>query len=142
MSTVFSDSELWQHAEFTFTVINKKTTEVGKRGQPKVTEKKMVVKFKMRPSLQPQSRQSENVAELKERYQCRVVSVDGNLEKVALPTEIKPEDAGTGIFKGRQCRAIVKSVSQSSLSPILEDILGASTLLEIDYSIHRGVSGG
>ena len=79
----------------------------------------------------------EHNSEYNPRYECRVVAVDDNLDIVEIPTEVKVNDVGTGIFNGRNCRATIVGLGQPSLSPLLTSILGASAELELNYSTGR-----
>ncbi|NEP57479.1 MAG: hypothetical protein F6K31_10710 [Symploca sp. SIO2G7] len=137
MATIFSDPELWQHGDFTFTV-HDGTTTLNSRGNAISAGREITVTFKFKPSgKQPLIANSEPGTGLTEEYQCRVVAVDGDKEKVLLPVEIKPGDVGTGILNQRPCRVVVKGIGQSSLSPILSQILGESIKLDVSYQIRR-----
>ncbi|NEQ64432.1 MAG: hypothetical protein F6K21_02820 [Symploca sp. SIO2D2] len=136
MATVFSDPELWQHGDFTFTVHNG-TTTLNSRGNIVSSGREITVTFKFKPSGRSIITNSEPGTGLTEEYQCRVVAVDGDFEKVTLPVEIKPGDVGLGMLNQRSCRVVVKGIGQSSLSPILSQILGESIKLDVNYQIRR-----
>ncbi len=136
MATVFSDPKLWQHGDFTFTVHDGATT-VNSRGNIVSSGREITVTFKFKPSGKSIITNSEPGTGLTEEYQCRVVAVDGDFEKVTLPVEIKPGDVGLGMLNQRPCRVVVKGIGQSSLSPILSQILGESIKLDVSYQIRR-----
>ncbi|NEP10173.1 MAG: hypothetical protein F6K14_08135 [Symploca sp. SIO2C1] len=137
MATIFSDPEQWMHGDFTFTVHDGATT-LNSRGNAISTGKEITVTFKFKPSgKQSILANSEPGTGLTEEYQCRVVAVDGDFEKVTLPVEIKPGDVGLGMLNQRPCRVVVKGIGQSSLSPILSQILGESIKLDVSYQIRR-----
>ena len=136
MATVFSDPELWQHGDFTFTV-HDSTTTVNSRGNIISSGREITVTFKFKPSGKSIIANSEPGTGLMEEYQCRVVAVDGDFEKVTLPVEIKPGDVGLGMLNQRPCRVVVKGIGQSSLSPILSQILGETVKLDVSYQIRR-----
>ena len=140
MASVFSDNELWQHATFTFKGGEGDVISYNSRGQPVKTLKEIKVVFKLRPkqSTRGDNASLEHVNQNFSRYECRVVAINDDYEKVVLPTEIKVNDVGEGILNNRACRATITSISQSSLAPILTDILGQSTELEIFYSTKAG----
>lgn len=144
MASVFLDGELWQHATFEFKASEKVGEEdvktYDKRGLPKVIIKPIKVTFKLRPktSTRGDNANLEHVQQNFARYECRVVAVDDDFEKVVLPTEIKVNDVGEGTLNDRKCKATITNIAQSSLSPILTDILGQSTELEIFYSTKAG----
>ena len=66
------------------------------------------------------------------------MAVDNNFEIFRLPAEINVGDVGEGVVEGRVAKATIKSISQSSLSPLLVSILGSSCSLKIDYRVRRG----
>ena len=141
MPTPFADPNLWNHATFTFTAVGD-TTTIDRFGNQVSTGKEIAVTFKLKKAGNNRGlQQTEMASELSEMYECKVVAVDGDFENYQLPTEIKPGDVGTGMLNDRPCKATVKSVAQSSLSPILRKILGDNCTLEVDYRIRRGSAG-
>lgn len=137
MATPFSDPNLWNHGTFTFTV-HSDTVETDSRGNQSSAGKQILITFKMKQAGFGKAQRTESGSELAETYECRVVAVDGNYENFQLPTDIKPGDTGTGTLNKRPCKATIKTVAQSGLSPLLRTILGDNCTLLVDYQIRRG----
>lgn len=139
MASVFEDSNLWQQATFTFSVVDESTSQLNDRGHKIAKTKTISVTFKMKPKPTRiiDATTTEHNSAYNPRYDCRVVAVDNDKEKVRIPSEIKVNDVGEGVFNERNCRASIVGLGQSSLSPILTDILGASAELELNYSTGR-----
>ncbi|MGL5926335.1 hypothetical protein [Chroococcidiopsis sp.] len=136
MPTPFANSELWQHGTFTFVVASSIST-VDSRGNKTGTGEAIALTFKLKPS-GGSVQQLEESDKAVEPYEAKLVAVNGDYEKFALPLGIKQGDVGDGVFQGRKCKVIVKAIAQSSLSPLLVGILGSSVRLELDYRIQRG----
>ena len=139
MPTPFSDPRIWQQATFTFTA-QSLPQAVDARGNVSSEGKAIAITFKMRPSGDGSLQKGEAADTGNPIYDCRVVAIDGDNNQFILPSDIRLGDTGTGILDNRECVAIVKSVSQSSVSPVVAPILGSGIKLEIDYRVRRGSS--
>lgn len=140
MPTPFADPKLWQHATFTF-IVPGSTTGIDARGNSSGIGIAIPITFKIKPSGDGGLKQGEATSEGNPTYAAKVVAVGNDFNNFKLPTEINVGDIGEGEVEGRKVRAIIKSVSQSGLSPLLVSILGSSCTLEIDYRIRRGSEG-
>lgn len=142
MATVYVADDVWQQATFKFTVIKNKTGTVDNRGNEIVDKEEIDVTFRFLPvnSRRYDFTNVEQGDEMRSRYDCNVISVNGDQEVVELPKSIKPNDVGVGSLRDRPCRATVINISQSSVVPILIKVLGEKVVLELDYSIGRAVS--
>lgn len=137
MPTPFFDPKLWQHATFTFTVPGSPVV-IDNRGNQSGEGVAIAITFKLKSSGNGGLKQGEASDKGNPTYAAKVVAVNGNFDNFKLPTAINVGDVGEGEVEGRSAKAIIKSVSQSSLSPLLVSILGSSCSLEIDYRIRRG----
>lgn len=137
MPTPFADPKLWQHATFIFTVPSS-SVAIDSRGNRSGEGIAIAVTFKLKSSGDGGLKQGEAVDEGNPTYAAKVVAVNGNFDNFKLPTVINVGDVGEGEVEGRVAKATIKSVSQSSLSPLLVSILGSSCSLKIDYRIRRG----
>ena len=139
MPTPFSDPRIWQQAIFIFT-LQSLPQAVDARGNVSSEGRAIAITFKLRPSGDGSLQKGEAADTGNPVYDCRVVAVNGDLNQFILPSDIRLGDIGTGVLNGRECMAIVKSVAQSSVSPIVAPILGSGIKLEIDYRVRRGSS--
>lgn len=141
--SIWRNSEIWQHGIFEFTLAAEVGTEIDSRGNFLVKEKKVKVTFKMQsnPSSRNSVQVSEPEAQLREIYSCNVVAVDGDDTIRKLPSGIFPGDIGYGSLNGRECRAEVNSIAQSSVSPITNRVMGAKCELLVHYNVRSGSSG-
>ena len=137
MPTPFADPKLWQHATFTF-MIPSDPTVIDARGNRSGEGIAIAITFKLKSSGDGGLKQGEAADEGNPVYAAKVVAVNGDYNVFRLPAAINVGDVGEGIIEDRAARATIKSVSQSSLSPLLVSILGSSCSLEIDYRIRRG----
>ena len=137
MATPFADPKLWQHGTFTFTIPSDPTV-IDARGNQSGEGITIAITFKLKPSGDGRLKQGEAADEGNPVYAAKVVAVNGDYNIFRLPTTINVGDMGEGTLEDRPAKATIKSVSQSSLSPLLVSILGSSCLLEIDYRIRRG----
>lgn len=142
MPTPFSDPRIWQQAEFTFTVASSPIS-TDDRGNSSSVGTKISVLFKLKPAGSGGIKQGgmdkgEASDTGSPTYEGRVVAIAGNYESFRLQSDIKLGDVGEGQLNGRDCRAILKSIAQSGVSPIVAAILGDACQLEIDYRIRRG----
>lgn len=136
--TAFSDPGIWQQGTFTFTVMSDPAT-IDSRGNLASEGGEITIIFKMKPP--PKSAnlsQQENIDTSNPEYSCRVVAVNGDYSNPVLPSSIQYGDIGEGELKGRLCRATIKSVAQSSTSPITEKVLGSTVTMGINYRVRRG----
>lgn len=135
MPTPFAGS-IWQKSTFVFTV-HSNPQAIDERGNVSSQGRAIALTLKMRPSGgSPVTGEAADTAGVS--YDCRLVAINGDYNKFILPPEIRLNDIGTGELRGRKCRVIVKSISQSSVAPVVEPILGSAVRLEIDYRIRRG----
>jgi hypothetical protein len=135
MGTPFS-SPIWQLGTFTF-MLHSAPQSIDARGNTASIGQAIALTLKMSPA-GGSSQRGEAADTGIDAYKCRVVAVDGDYNNTILPTGISPKDVGEGTFRGRECQAIVKSIAQSSLAPLLEKVLGSSLDIELDYRIRRG----
>lgn len=137
MPTPFADPKLWQHATFVFTIPSDPTV-IDARGNRSGEGIAIAITFKLKSSGDGGLKQGETSDEGNPTYAAKVVAVNGDYNVFKLPATINVGDVGEGIVEDRPAKATIKSVSQSSLSPLLISILGSSCSLEIDYRIRRG----
>jgi len=139
MPTPFAYSDIWQHGEFVFKLAGVPIGQIGSRGQPIVPKIETRIVFKFRPRKQEPTVTGISTESRTDRYDCRVVSIDGNLENTKLPIGIEGV-TGDGFLNGRSCRLSVKSIAQSSVAPIVSEILGESIYAEVSYTSIGGVN--
>ncbi len=142
MPTPFA-TDIWQHATFTFTAqqspVNKNS--VDPRGNIVSQPQKIAITFKMSPASSGEVEQQEAAVQGTELYDCRITAINGDPSKVILQSDIRLGDLGVGTLGDRKCYAIIKSIAQSSTSPITARILGSKVRLEIDYRLRGGSEG-
>ncbi len=140
MISPFASAIIWQQGTFNFFVITSPSlVSADIRGTPSEQGTVIALTFKLKPN-GGNVQQLENGDKSTVSVQARLVSINGDYEKFKLPNSIKPGDIGEGSIGDRRCRAVIKSLVQSSVAPIVEKILGSSLLLELDFRTYRGNS--
>lgn len=136
MATPFS-TDTWNQADFTFT-IHDGTKVTDKLGRTRSLGKEVIVRFKVgKKGGSGMLSQEESLSKMRDIYSCKVTAVDGDLENPHLPKNLGVGDVGEGEIDGRPCRVIIKSVAQSSVKIVTQQ-LGDSVSLEVEQWITRG----
>ncbi|MBW4636339.1 MAG: hypothetical protein KME30_32020 [Iphinoe sp. HA4291-MV1] len=133
----FSDPEVFQHATFVFRAPTEQFNAVNPRGHRVTEGQEIEITFYLRPAGGGNQTPHQDENQLIESYTGIVVS--GNLR---FPKELQPGDSGSGEIRGRACIATIKSLAQSSVSPILVDgdqpAIGEKVTLEVSYRSRSG----
>lgn len=122
---VFDKPEIFNQITVTFTP-KENSTGVDRRGNPVKNEVSYQVRFAIFPT---SSNNSSEVYgdKLIEQYKCYLLGVlkDGETSETRiLPESIVPGEIGEALIEDRSCQIKLDGLIQSSVSPIIKDILG------------------
>lgn len=130
--SVFDNPKIFTQITVNF---SPKTNPVGIdiRGNPVQTTINYQVRFAIFPvssNINPEIYGDE----LTERYRCRLLGVlreNETIESTDFPSEIVPGEIGNTIINGRYCQVKLDEVIQSSVSSIINPILGSKYQISV-----------